>query len=93
MIVHKMRNLRAMFERKKLDSKPFQFNLLLPLKPSMYTETRFGAPKIKLIPQIDRPARGSLAAEVYAFVSIDTVARTAGLSFDFVFVLGPDGHE
>ena len=59
----------------------------------MYTGTRFGAPKIKFIPQIDGPAHGSLAAEVYAFVSIYTVARTGGLGFDFVFILGPNGHE
>ena len=56
-------------------------------------ETNLRSPQIILIPRFDVPACGSLAAEVYAFVSIYTMAHNIFAGFDSVFIIGPSGHE
>ena len=67
--------------------------LLLSPKLSIYTETNLRSPQIKFISRFDGLACGSLAAEVYAFGSIYTMAHTIFLGLDSVFILGPSGHE
>ena len=67
--------------------------MFLSPKLSIYTETSLRSPQINFIPRFDVPACGSLAAEMYAFVSIYTMAHNICAGFDSVFILGPSGHE